>query len=94
MTSRFFGYHYQQRFHAKKQVIKNVYTPEPALGVSYAEILEPYPFGYKQLVSRPKNALIPAANNQDNLNWEDTGTLFTIDDFPKEGFLGETLYPY
>lgn len=85
------GYRTLLNAHAFKTVLRNLYIPEPALGIGFAEVLNPVisPVKYEP----PQVAKVSLKNiktNEDIVNLG-TGRQFTEVDFPRTGYMGEGL---
>jgi len=87
------GYHRRFRAVAAQQVYKPVDIPEPALGVGFAEVLNPIIPKQNLAPARTINYTRDAVRTSDDMIDVGTGKQFTAADFPVTGSLGGEL-PY
>lgn len=85
------GYHKLANQHALAGVLRRVYIPEPALGVGFAEELRPHalPINLKQDVNT--RGKIAAIRTQEDISTVGRGAMFTPEDFPRTGYIGEGI---
>lgn len=84
------GYHKVFRNFGKKEVIRPVDMPEPALGVGFAETLTPVKTGVRYKANWKAPQVQPILN-LDDTNELGSGKQFNVEDFPKTGYLGEGI---
>jgi hypothetical protein len=86
------GYHSRLRRQAFNTMTRSLAWPAVALGIGPAETLHPVP-GPFQFGPDSRSIKAQYIKNQEQLVYMDKGkgTLFDINDFPAEGYLGDSL---